>query len=415
MTTGPDARAPRSRLGILGALVAFGSALSLPWVNERAQPARVRVEISGAKHDAAGPGAELASCRIGFAPSLAAIIVSVRARAAYGGWWLWALGSMGLLGVWGTSEPLIATGRAAGDVGNVALWGSAVWLSMVGYATVTYAGVSLLRRDRSVSAHTQSLLWLPFVLMVVHAWWLVTNQHDANNWLIRVFQEEAQTGGIQRRIREHLWLAAVSGLLSIFIGFLLGVWGYYRERVARISLYVAGIILTLPSLALFGMLMDPFSALANAFPVLRDYGVAGLGAAPAITGLTLYGLLPVIRNTYAGLRSVSAAQVDAAHGMGMSQRQMLFIVLLPRAVPVIMAGVRQTAVLLIGIATLAQLIGGGGLGYYILMGINRASIAHILLGSIPAVIVAVVVDAALDLLARACTPKGLRVSKGVSI
>lgn len=310
MTTGPDARAPRSRLGILGALVAFGSALSLPWVNSAANPLALGSKFLVRSTTLLALAPNWLHAALVLAPSLAAIIVSVRARAAYGGWWLWALGSMGLLGVWGTSEPLIATGRAAGDVGNVALWGSAVWLSMVGYATVTYAGVSLLRRDRSVSAHTQSLLWLPFVLMVVHAWWLVTNQHDANNWLIRVFQEEAQTGGIQRRIREHLWLAAVSGLLSIFIGFLLGVWGYYRERVARISLYVAGIILTLPSLALFGMLMDPFSALANAFPVLRDYGVAGLGAAPAITGLTLYGLLPVIRNTYAGLRSVSAAQVD---------------------------------------------------------------------------------------------------------
>lgn len=415
MDVGPDARASWSRLGLLGALVSLGSALSLPWIKSAPNPLALGSKFLVRSTSLLVLAPNWLYAVLVLAPAVAAVITSVRARTASGGWSLWAMGSVGLLGVWATSEPLIASGHATGDVANVAIWGSAAWLAMVGYAVVAYAGVLILRRDGRVSAQAHSFLWLPVVAIVAHAWWLVANDESAHNWLVRVFQEESQSGGIQRRIREHLWLAGISSLLSITFGIMLGVWGYYREQVARVSLYVSGIILTLPSLALFGMLMDPFSALANAFPVLRDYGVAGLGAAPAITGLTLYGLLPVIRNTYTGLRGVSAAQVDAARGMGMSSRQMMFIVLLPRAVPVIMAGVRQTAVLLIGIATLAQLIGGGGLGYYILMGINRASIAHILLGAIPAVLVAVVVDAALELLSRALTPKGLRVSKGVSV
>lgn len=415
MYSGPDARAPWSRIGLLGALVSLGSALSLPWIKSAGNPLALgsKLLVRSTSLLALAPG--WLYVLITLAPAAAALVISLRARKTAAGWWLWAAGSAGLLGVWAGSEPLIAAGQAAGTVASVAIWGGAVWLTLFGYAVVAYAGVLILRREPRFSAQARFLLWLPVLLIVIDAWRLVTAYEPAANWLIRVFQEETRAGGVQRRIREHLWLAGVSGALSITAGVLLGIWGYFREKVAQVSLYAAGIILTLPSLALFAMLMDPFAALANKFPILREYGVAGLGAAPAITGLALYGLLPVIRNTYTGLRGVSAAQVDAARGMGMSPGQVLFLVLLPRAVPVIMAGVRQTAVLIIGIATLAQLIGGGGLGYYILQGINRSSIAHILLGTIPAVLVAVAVDAVLELLSRALTPKGLRISKGVSV
>jgi len=403
----------RSRLGLMGAALVLAAVVELTWIQSAPNPLALGSRLLVRSSSLASVSGSWLYAALIAAPAAVALVVSLLSAGPRGGWWLWATGIVGLGAVWFTSEPLIAAGRAAGVVANVALWGSGVWLSLLGYGAVAYAGMLELRRAGVVPAPVLSALWLPAVALVVHAGLLVFQAEPAENWLLRVFQEEVQAGGVQRRLREHLWLAGVSASLSIVVGVAIGMWGYYRERVARVALYVSGVILTLPSLALFAMLMEPFAALANAFPVLRNYGVGGLGAAPAITGLTLYGLLPVIRNTHAGLHGVSAAQLDAARGMGMTPRQVMFMVLLPHALPVIMAGVRQTAILLIGIATLAQLIGAGGLGYYILIGINRASIAHILVGAIPAVLVAIGADLVLAWLGRSLTPKGLRLARGV--
>ncbi len=414
MSRPAGAELSRSRLGAAGALLVLIAVAGLPWIQSAPNPLALGSKLLVRSSSLAVLSGGWLYAALLAAPAAAALIVGLRRAGAPAGWWLWAAGSTGLLAVWLSSEPLIAAGRAGGTLANVALWGSGVWLSLFGYGVVLYAGILHVRRAARTPASLPLVLWVPVLFILVHAGWLIVQGEPAGNWLLRVAQEEAQSGGIQQRIREHLWLSAVSATLSIAVGVAIGIWGYHRERVARVALYVSGVILTLPSLALFAMLMEPYAALANAYPVLRGYGIGGLGAAPAITGLTLYGLLPVIRNTYAGLRGVSAAQLDAARGMGMTPGQIMFLVLLPHALPVIMAGVRQTAILLIGIATLAQLIGGGGLGYYILMGINRASIAHILIGAIPAVLVAVVVDFLLSWLGRSLTPKGLRLSKGVS-
>lgn len=405
---------PRSQLGLIGAVLALVAVWGLPWIQSAPNPLALGSKFLVRSHSLADLGGGWLYPGLLTVAAAVALLVSARPLGPRSGWWLWAAGSLGLLAVWGSSEPLIAAGRAGGVVANVALWGGGVWLGMAGFGVIAYAGMLHLRRGGQTPAPVLSALWLPLVLMVVHAGLLVFDTDPAQNWLLRVAQEEAQSGGIQRRFREHLALAGVSAALSIIIGVAVGVWGYFRERVAQVSLYVAGVILTLPSLALFAMLMEPYAALANAYPVLRQYGIGGLGAAPAITALTLYGLLPVIRNTHAGLHGVSAAQLDAARGMGMTPRQIMWMVLLPHALPVIMAGIRQTAILLVGIATLAQLIGGGGLGYYILQGINRASVAHILVGAIPAVLVAIAADVLLSWLGRSLTPKGLRLSRGVS-
>ncbi|HEY8417034.1 MAG TPA: ABC transporter permease [Limnochordales bacterium] len=412
---GPARRAgARSRLGLTGAALVLVAVVGLTWIQSAPNPLALGSRLLVRSSSLAAVSGSWTYAALIAAPAAAALVVSLRPSGPRSGWWLWAAGSLGLAAVWFTSEPLIAAGRAAGVVAHVALWGSGVWLSLLGYGAIAYAGMLQLRRSGTAPAPVLSALWLPALVLVVHAGLLVFQTAPAENWLVRVFQEEAQAGGVQRRLREHLWLAGVSASLSIVIGVAIGMWGYYRERVARVALYVSGVILTLPSLALFAMLMEPYAALANAFPVLRNYGIGGLGAAPAITGLTLYGLLPVIRNTLAGLHGVSAAQLDAAQGMGMTPRQVMLMVLLPHALPVIMAGVRQTAILLIGIATVAQLIGAGGLGYYILIGINRASIAHILVGAIPAVLVAIGADLLLAWLGRSLTPMGLRLARGVS-
>ncbi len=141
---------------------------------------------------------------------------------------------------------------------------------------------------------------------------------------------------------------------------------------------------------------------------IRDFGVSGIGTAPAIIALTLYSLLPLVRNTYAGLRNIDPAIIDSGKGMGFTAAQSFFQIELPLAFPVIMAGVRNAAISLVGIAAVASIIGAGALGDFILLGVNSTSIDQILLGAIPAVLLAVVLDAALKILESLLTSPGIR-------
>ncbi len=141
---------------------------------------------------------------------------------------------------------------------------------------------------------------------------------------------------------------------------------------------------------------------------IRDLGVSGIGTAPAIIALTLYSLLPVVRNTYTGLKNVDPAVIDSGMGMGMTPTQILFQIELPLAFPVIMAGVRNAGISLIGITAIASIIGAGALGDFILLGVNTTSIDLILLGAIPAIILAVLFDALMQLLEKSFTSPGIR-------
>ena len=143
---------------------------------------------------------------------------------------------------------------------------------------------------------------------------------------------------------------------------------------------------------------------------VRDLGVSGIGPAPAVIALTLYSLLPLVRNTYAGLTNVDPAVIDSGRGMGMNAAQRFMQIELPLALPVIMAGVRNASVALVGIAAIATVIGAGGLGDFILGGIINTSIDQILLGAIPAVLLAVVLDAALRATEHLLVSPGIRAS-----
>jgi len=146
------------------------------------------------------------------------------------------------------------------------------------------------------------------------------------------------------------------------------------------------------------------------FDVLKinNLGISGIGVAPALVALTLYSLLPLVRNTYAGLNNVDPAIIDSGRGMGMTTSQIFLRIELPLALPVIMAGVRNAGVALVGIGTIAQIIGGGGLGAFILRGISSTTIDSILLGLIPAVILALLLDAGLRLIESLLTSPGIR-------
>lgn len=141
---------------------------------------------------------------------------------------------------------------------------------------------------------------------------------------------------------------------------------------------------------------------------VRDLGVSGIGTAPALIALTLYSLLPLVRNTYAGLNNIDPAIIDSGRGMGMTPRQIFFQIELPLAFPIIMAGVRSAGISLVGIGAVASIIGAGALGDFILLGINTTSIDLILLGAIPAVFLAIILDALLQFFEALFTSPGIR-------
>jgi osmoprotectant transport system permease protein len=190
---------------------------------------------------------------------------------------------------------------------------------------------------------------------------------------------------------EHIWLVGISILLAVVIGIPLGILITRWPAANKPVLGTANIIQTIPSLALFGFLLPAPWIGARADRL-------------AILALTLYALLPLIRNTYAGIRAVDPAIVEAGRGMGLTDRQLLFQVELPLALGVIIAGIRVATVLLIGLATIAAAIGAGGLGEYIFRGLAMVNNAVILAGAIPAAALALLADASLGWLQRRLTP-----------
>jgi osmoprotectant transport system permease protein len=191
---------------------------------------------------------------------------------------------------------------------------------------------------------------------------------------------------------EHLWLVGVSTLLAVLAGIPLGIMIARWPRWNKPVLAGANIIQTIPSLALFGFLL-PVPWLGERVDRL------------AILALTLYALLPVIRNTYTGIRGVDPAVVEAGRGMGLTDNQLLFWVELPLALSVILSGVRIAVVISVGLATIAAAIGAGGLGEFIFRGLAMVNNQLILAGAVPAAILALSADLSLGWLERRLKPQ----------
>jgi osmoprotectant transport system permease protein len=197
----------------------------------------------------------------------------------------------------------------------------------------------------------------------------------------------------------HVLLVAGSVGPALAIGFPLGVAAARTPRLQGPLFPVLNTLQTVPSIALFGLLIVPLSALAAAMPRLAALGVGGIGPAPAIIALVLYALLPVVRNTAAGFAGVDRAVIDAARGMGLTARQIFCRVELPLAVPVLLAGLRIVIVQTIGLAVVAALIGAGGLGTFVFEGLGQYAIDLVLLGALPAIFLALAADFVLQTLA----------------
>lgn len=208
----------------------------------------------------------------------------------------------------------------------------------------------------------------------------------ANNWLV-----------ILGLAGEHISIVVVAVGFAVLTGVPIGIAITQSKRVADMVLYVASIIVTIPSIALFGLMI----------PILSMIG-QGIGWLPAVIAILLYSQLPIVRNTYTAITNVDPALREAATGMGMTPFQRLARLEIPIAIPVIMAGVRTAVVMNIGVAAIAAYIGAGGLGVLIARGISQTDPRQLITGAIAVSLLAIAADWALLKLQKRLTPEGLK-------
>ncbi|MCC9024415.1 osmoprotectant update ABC transporter permease/substrate-binding subunit OpuFB [Bacillus nakamurai] len=194
-----------------------------------------------------------------------------------------------------------------------------------------------------------------------------------NNFLHEVSDRKGQ---LINALLEHIQISLIALFFAVLISIPLGIYLTRKQKLAEVIIGITAVLQTIPSLALLGLLIP----------------IAGIGKIPAVIALIVYALLPILRNTYTGIKEIDPSLIEAARAMGMNSRKRLVKVELPLAMPVIMAGIRTAMVLIVGTATLAALIGAGGLGDLILLGIDRNNTELILIGAIPAAILAILFD-----------------------
>lgn len=384
--------------------------------------------------------------------------------------------TLGMLLGGGGSSALLADASDP-ERSRISLQGG-VWLTLLAY----YIGIFGSLGDAPQTSRSRLLMVLPGPLIAVGLVFAGTFGS------VGLTQElESQGGDFTAEVLRHLALAGTSVLLACAIGIPAAIWAARRAEAARLVLPTASFLQTIPSLALFGIMLLPLARLGSNVTVgqallfcvvggllaagvgflamrasgwfqgvltvltllvallpvllltvivavilndlfvavfsldfsrlnfpnnlaapLSSLGVRGIGTAPALIALTLYAFLPIIRNTYTGIKEVPRAATEAGRGMGMSPGQILRRVELPLALPLIMEGIRASTVLTIGIATVAFLIGAGGLGTFIERGISQQVPDLILLGALPIIALALLADALLRGLGQLVTPRGIR-------
>jgi osmoprotectant transport system permease protein len=204
--------------------------------------------------------------------------------------------------------------------------------------------------------------------------------------------KESITRRLWRHTLEHLYLVAISMLAAVIVSIPLGIIAAKKSRVGQVILGISGIIQTIPSLALL-VFMIP---------------LMGIGGPPAIVALFLYSLLPIVRNTYVGLHDIPSDIRESAEALGLPVRARLRLIELPLAARAILAGIKISAVINVGTATLGALIGAGGYGQPILTGIRLDDVGLILQGAVPSAVLALLVQGLFEIAERILVPKGLR-------
>lgn len=200
-------------------------------------------------------------------------------------------------------------------------------------------------------------------------------------------------GDLLSALLEHIQISFIALLFAVVISIPLGIYITRKPKIAEVIIGITAVLQTIPSLALLGLLIP----------------LMGIGKVPAVIALIVYALLPILRNTYTGIKEVDSSLIEAAKGMGMNGRKRLLKIELPLAMPVIMAGIRTATVLIIGTATLAAFIGAGGLGELIMLGIDRNDTNLIIIGAVPAAILAILFDVILRRLEKLSFKKSIAV------
>ncbi len=270
-----------------------------------------------------------------------------------------------------------------------ASFGSAFWVALTLLGFIVSSALQQLRATRLQAAAVCAALLLALG-------GLLTSGVCDDVSLMKEYANRADD--FAQTLGRHVQIVLLALVCTLAIGLPLGWAVHAHPKAGRALLPVLNMIQTIPSIALFGLLMAPLALLAASVPALGRAGISGVGLAPAVIALTLYGLLPVVRGTLAGLRQVPSATVQAARALGLTHFQTLVSVELPLALPVLLGGVRTAAVSSVGLAAVTALIGAGGLGSILFEGLFANAQDVVLLGVLPIIALGVVVDALFNML-----------------
>ncbi len=262
-------------------------------------------------------------------------------------------------------------------------WGSTFCLALLLSDNVIKLALAPLAR----------LAWILLLMASILA--LLASGHWDNLSLLKEYHSQSDFWAQGLR---HLQLSLGSLVPALLVGIPLGIRCHRSPRLHALLLPLLNVLQTIPSLAMFGMLMVPLGLLAHHYPIVAKVGISGIGAAPAIIALFFYALLPIVSNTRLGFAQVDSQVREAARGMGMSAWQSLWQVEFPLAMPVILTGVRVILVMNIGLVAVAALVGGGGFGTYIFQGLGQAANELVMLGALPTVILAFLCATLIDTL-----------------
>ena len=262
-------------------------------------------------------------------------------------------------------------------------FGSGFWVM----AVATALALADLTSRASLSPVARALVGLMAALPISV---MIISGHLDSMSIMKEYANKADL--FHQAVIRHFAIVISALIPTLVVGVPLGVLAFRNAALGGPILTVLNIVQTVPSIAMFGLLMAPLSALAVMVPALKVVGISGIGLAPAVIALTLYSILPIVRNTSEGLAQVPAAVTEAAMGMGMTARQMFWQVQVPLALPVFLAGLRITVVQAIGLAAVAALVGAGGLGSIMFQGLFSNALDLVLLGALPIIAIAVVAD-----------------------
>ena len=266
--------------------------------------------------------------------------------------------------------------------------GSGLWLGLLLMLLICSEAT------RRLTSHARWRWLLNVQLWLLPCWLLWSGALDGLS-LMKEYANRQET--FNDALSQHLMLLWGTLLPGLLLGVPLGMWCWRHPGRQSSVFTILNIIQTIPSVALFGLLIAPLAGLAQRFPWLANLGVAGTGLAPALIALVLYALLPIVRGVVAGMQQVSMQVLESAAAMGMSRAQTFLRVQLPLALPVLLRSLRVVTVQTVGMAVVAALIGAGGFGALVFQGLLSSALDLVLLGVIPTIAMAVIADALFSL------------------